>query len=112
MRVLVRTCGGSEVATLDAELSWRKEDVLAVLPRIAWGSSLGCILYFPPNVNYCCTELFFVKVFCSQICRMALVFFLIEVGVPSSVKIWYMRESLPDPSCVQPYTGYEISKYV
>ena len=32
MRVLVRTCGGSEVATLDAELSWRKEDVLAVLP--------------------------------------------------------------------------------
>ena len=32
MRVLVRTCGGSEVATLDAELSWRKEDVLAALP--------------------------------------------------------------------------------
>ena len=32
MHVLVRTCGGSEVATLDAELSWRKEDVLAALP--------------------------------------------------------------------------------
>ena len=32
MRVLVRTCGGSKVATLDAELSWRKEDVLAALP--------------------------------------------------------------------------------
>ena len=39
-------------------------------------------------------------------------FFLIEVGVPSSVEIWYVRESLLDSSCVQPYTGYEISKTV